>query len=48
MRLAWADDKTKIQQFAKILYVKIMEFGYSIYNPYEKCIQKSPNMPGIG
>ena len=19
-----------------------------IWNPYEKCIQKSPNMPGIG
>ena len=25
-----------------------MEFGYYIWNPYEKCIQKSPNMPGIG
>ena len=25
-----------------------MEFGYNIWNPYEKCIQKSPNMPGIG
>jgi len=21
---------------------------YYIWNPYEKCIQKSPNMPGIG
>ena len=28
--------------------VNIMEFGYYIWNPYEKCIQKSPNMPGIG
>ena len=26
----------------------ILEFGYYIWNPYEKCIQKSPNMPGIG
>ena len=26
----------------------ILEFGYYIQNPYEKCIQKSPNMPGIG
>ena len=26
--------------------VNILEFGYM--NPYEKCIQKSPNMPGIG
>ena len=28
--------------------VHILEFGYYIWNPYEKCIQKSPNMPGIG
>ena len=28
--------------------VNILEFGYHIWNPYEKCIQKSPNMPGIG
>ena len=28
--------------------VNILEFGYYILNPYEKCIQKSPNMPGIG
>ena len=28
--------------------VNIVEFGYFIWNPYEKCIQKSPNMPGIG
>ena len=28
--------------------VNILEFGYYIWNPYEKCIQKSPNMPGIG
>ena len=26
----------------------IQEFGYLIWNPYENCIQKSPNMPGIG
>ena len=26
----------------------ILEFGYYIWNPHEKCIQKSPNMPGIG
>ena len=28
--------------------VNILEFGYYIWNPYEKCIQKSINMPGIG
>ena len=28
--------------------VNILEFGYFIWNPYEKCIHKSPNMPGIG
>ena len=28
--------------------VNILEFDYYIWNPYEKCIQKSPNMPGIG
>ena len=28
--------------------VNILESGYYISNPYEKCIQKSPNMPGIG
>ena len=28
--------------------VNILEFGYYIWNPYEKCIKKSPNMPGIG
>ena len=28
--------------------VNILELGYCILNPYEKCIQKSPNMPGIG
>ena len=28
--------------------VNILEFGYYIWNLYEKCIQKSPNMPGIG
>ena len=28
--------------------VNILEFCYYIWNPYEKCIQKSPNMPGIG
>ena len=28
--------------------VNILEYGYYICNPYEKCIQKSPNMPGIG
>ena len=28
--------------------VNILEFGYYIWNPYEKYIQKSPNMPGIG
>ena len=28
--------------------VNILEFGYYIWNHYEKCIQKSPNMPGIG
>ena len=28
--------------------VNILEFGYYIWNPYEKCTQKSPNMPGIG
>ena len=31
-----------------VKYVNILEFGYYIWNPYEKCIQKSPNMPGIG
>ena len=28
--------------------VNILEFDYYIWNPYDKCIQKSPNMPGIG
>ena len=28
--------------------VNVLEFGYYIWNPYEKWIQKSPNMPGIG
>ena len=28
--------------------VNILEFGSYIWNHYEKCIQKSPNMPGIG
>ena len=28
--------------------VNILEFGYYIWNPYEKCIQISTNMPGIG
>ena len=28
--------------------VNIPEFGYYFWNPCEKCIQKSPNMPGIG
>ena len=28
--------------------VNILEFGHYIRNPYEKCIQKIPNMPGIG
>ena len=28
--------------------VNILEFGYCIWNPFEKCIRKSPNMPGIG
>ena len=26
---------------------KILEFGYYIWNPNEKCIQKGTNMPGI-
>ena len=28
--------------------VNILEFGYYIWNPYEKCIQQSTSMPGIG
>ena len=28
--------------------VNNLEFGYYIWNPYKKCNQKSPNMPGIG
>ena len=28
--------------------VNFLEFGDYIWNPYEKCIQKSPNMPCIG
>ena len=28
--------------------VNILEFGHYIWNPYEKYIQKSSNMPGIG
>ena len=28
--------------------VNILEFGYCNWNPYEKCFQKSPNIPGIG
>ena len=35
-----------VTNFVKI--VNILKFGYYIWNPYEKCIQKSPNMPGIG
>ena len=28
--------------------VKILEFSDDIWNQYEKCIQISTNMPGIG
>ena len=35
-----------VTNFAK--NVNILEFGDYIWNPYEKCIQNSPNMPGIG
>ena len=28
--------------------VNIREFGYYIWNNYEKYVQKSPNMPGMG
>ena len=28
--------------------INILECGYYIWNPYAKCIQNSPNMPGIG
>ena len=34
------------EKFGKM--VNILEFGYYNWNPYEKCIQKSLNMPGIG
>ena len=35
-----------VANFVKI--VNILEFGYYIWNSYEKIIQKRPNMPGIG
>ena len=38
-------DKTETNS---VKNVNILEFGYYIWNPYEKCIQESPNMPGIG
>ena len=28
--------------------VNILQFGYFVWNHYEKCIQISTNMPGIG
>ena len=41
--------RRKDQNVKKIVKnVNILEFGYYIWNPYVKCIQKSPNMPGIG
>ena len=41
--------RRQYQNLKKIVKnVNILEFGYYIWNPYEKCIQKSPNMPGIG
>ena len=47
MRPAWADNKTQnVTNLVK--NVNILEFGYYIWNPYEKWFQKSPNMPGIG
>ena len=36
------------QNVSFVKNVNILEFGYYIWNHYEKCIQKSPNMPGIG
>ena len=39
----------KCNTFYKKMSTFSLEFGYFIWNPYdEKCIQKSPNMPGIG
>ena len=41
----WTWQDQNLTNFVK--NVNILEFGYYISNPYEKCIQKSPNMPGI-
>ena len=38
--------RPKCNNFVK--NVNILEFGYYIWNPYEKCIKKSPNIPDIG
>ena len=45
MRQAWAEDKSKVSQFFK--NNNILEFGDYIWNHHKKCIQMSPNMPGI-
>ena len=46
MRRTSADDNTKLSQNVQ----KCQNSGIwsYIWNPYEKCIQKSPNMPDIG
>ena len=41
--------QTTGQQFHKIVKIdKSLEFHDHIWNPHEKCIQQSTNMPGIG
>ena len=45
----WGREQTtrpKCNNFVK--NVNILEFDYYIWNPYEKCIKKSPNTPDIG
>ena len=41
----WQD---KNVTFCFLKNVNILEFDYYIWNPCEKCIQNSPNKPGIG
>ena len=47
IRQASADDWPK-NVTNVVRNVNILECGYYFWNPNEKCIQKSPNMPGIG
>ena len=41
--------KQQVQNVTNLVKnVNILECGYYFWNPYDKYIQKSPSMPGIG